>query len=84
MSESALSSSKALRCTDLEHEEINGNDFTGGLIALRTKAELHASLETTLAYIVEIPAKSASSVLRYVKYHMPPNLTKSCLGLLIP
>ncbi len=37
----------------------------GQLVAQRTKEELHASLEITLAYVAEIPAKSANSVLQY-------------------
>lgn len=37
----------------------------GQLVAQRTKEELHASLEITLAYVAEIPAKSANSILQY-------------------
>lgn len=36
------------------------------LVALRTKAELQANLETTTAYTVEIPLKSANKILKCV------------------
>ena len=38
-----------------------------GLIALRTKAEIRANLETTTVYVVEIPTKAAYGILKCVK-----------------
>ena len=37
------------------------------LIAMRTKAELQANLETTTVYVVEIPLKAANGILRCVE-----------------
>lgn len=36
------------------------------LVALRTKAEFTSVLEITKAFVVEVPSRSASSVLKYV------------------
>lgn len=36
------------------------------LVAMRTKAELQANLETTTAYVVEIPVKAADGILKWV------------------
>lgn len=33
---------------------------------MRTKAEVCVNLETTTAYVVEIPVKAASRILKYV------------------
>ena len=53
--------------TKTEYDENKGHHRQGQLIALRTKLELQASVQTTLAHIVEIPAKSANSILQYVR-----------------
>ena len=45
----------------------------GRLAALRTKLELQSSVQTTLAYTIELPAKSANSVLQYVGSHIAPD-----------
>ena len=60
---------RCLRATEDSKQESHG--CKGVLIALRTRAELHAALQTTLAYVIEIPAKSANSVLQYVKSQVP-------------
>ena len=41
--------------------------LTGRLVALRSKAEIDASFQTIDAYMIELPEKSANSVLMYVK-----------------
>ena len=41
--------------------------LTGRLVALRTKAEIDASFQTIDAYVMEIPQKSANTVLMCVK-----------------
>lgn len=54
---------------EIGYYECMGHSYEGQLVALRTKGEMHASLQTTLAYIVEIPIKSATSVLQYGGSH---------------
>lgn len=56
---------------DLHHEKSVHNCRSGvslprGLVAMRTKAELHTNLETTTAYVVEIPVKDANTILKCV------------------
>lgn len=46
-----------------------------GLFAVRTKAEMHASLETTTAYVVEIPVKAANRILKCVGPIFDPHST---------
>ena len=41
--------------------------LTGRLVALRSKAEIDASFQTIDAYVIELPEKSANSVLMCVK-----------------
>ena len=41
--------------------------LTGRLIALRSKAEIGVSFQTIDAYVIEIPRKSANTVLMCVK-----------------
>ena len=62
---------QALRSVERKDGEQENHGSGAILIALRTKAELYASLETISAYVVEIPAKSASLVLQYVEPQLP-------------
>ena len=48
------------------NEKLGIKSWTGGLVALRTKAEVDASLATINVYIAEIPLTSANKVLQCV------------------
>ena len=67
MSDISTSTDQVLYSAKSEDGEEKSHNCKGRLVALRTKTELHAPVETTAAYIIEIPAKSASVVLQYVK-----------------
>ncbi len=59
-------SHEVLHSRKIENDKQKSSECSRRLIALRTKAELYASLQTTLAYVIEIPTKSANSVLQSV------------------
>ncbi len=67
MSDTSISTYQRLCSAKPEDGEEKSYHCKGRLIALRTKAELRASLEITAAYIIKIPAKSASVALQYVR-----------------
>lgn len=52
---------------DSQYNERMNHSRQRELVAQRTKEELHASHKITLAYVAEIPAKSANSVLQYAE-----------------